>query len=183
MILSDTSIKKHLEKGEIKITPDFKYSNIRPTGIRLHLNQEILIPKNDIVIDLSHPKKDLYSKHNIINNQFILKPQQMILASSIEQIKTNNKLVCFIDGRSTIARLGVFVHCSSTTFDNIHNEERSVVFEIYNCGKFSIILDYEMPIGLLSFIKLLSPIYQNSQDQYQNQKTVLQPNLNFKNIK
>lgn len=180
MLLSDTSIKQAIKNNQISIEPKVINSNIRPTGIRLHLGNEILIPNENIVVNLNQHQENLYQRVNLNNTNFILKPHELILASSIEKVKTNNELVSFIDGRSTIARLGMFVHCSSTTFDNIHEEYRSVVFEIYNCGKFSIQLEPNTPIALLSFIKLSSPITQKSQEQYKDQSGVQMPNLKFK---
>lgn len=179
MILSDSAIKKYLKENLISVIPAIPDVDIRPTGIRLHLNNEILIPVENIIVDLNNQTENMYTSVDLVNSPFILKPKEFILAASIEKVKTNNKLVCFIDGRSTIARLGLFVHCSSTTFDNIHEEHRSIVFEIYNCGKFHIKLEYKTPIGLLSFIKLVSPISQKSQQQYKNQESVLMPNLKF----
>lgn len=179
MILSDTSIKKFIKQKFISIRPSVVDSNIRPTGIRLHLGDEISIPNENITVDLNQHQENLYRKINIGNTKYTLKPQELVLASSLEEIKTNNELVCYIDGRSTLARLGLFVHCSSTTFDNIHEEYRTITFEIYNCGKFSVNLQYKSPIAMLSFIQLSSPITQKSQVQYKNQKGAQEPNLKF----
>ena len=39
MMLSDKTIQDYINSGRIKIFPEFHLSNIRPAGIRLHLER------------------------------------------------------------------------------------------------------------------------------------------------
>ena len=180
MFLSDTTIKKYLASGKIKISPPVKEKNIRPTGIRLYLGNEILIPEKNQTIDLEKPVKINYIKKKIPKQGYILKPNQFILASTHEKIMLIPNLVGQLDGRSTIARLGILVHCSSNIIDENHNEPRSIVFEIKNIGNFNIVLKSKMPLAMIAFSKLSESIKQKSQPQYKNQTTVMPPNLTFK---
>src|SRR5437016_984609 len=117
MMLADSTIQKYIQGGTIKVLPAIKASDIRPTGVRLHLGVELLVPEPNQLIDLIHTSKVAFKKIQIGRKGFILDPGSFVLGSSVERIKTSNKLVCQIDGRSTFARLGLGVHCTSTIFD------------------------------------------------------------------
>jgi len=177
MILSDVAIKELINSGEIIINPDYQEKNVRPVGVRLHIANEVLIPTPNQIVDPSKPIDLDYEKRVIPEEGFILKPNMFVLASTYEQIKVPRDVVGKLDGRSTIARLGVQVHCTSDTIDGNHDEPRSIVFEIKNIGVFDIILKPNAPLGMIVFHKLSHPIGQKSQSQYRNQTSVEAPNL------
>lgn len=88
MILSDISIAKHIEDGTITILPEFNKLDIRPTGIRIHLGKDILIPKADQLIDPEMCVDIAYDRVSIPEQGFILKRDAFILASTYEKIMT-----------------------------------------------------------------------------------------------
>ena len=180
MFLSDKTIKEYLILGKIKISPEMEDFNIRPTGIRLHLDKDILIPQPNQVIDFENPNEVKYDRADISIKQYCLKKGDFILCSTIEKIQTTKDLVCILDGRSTTARLGLTIHCTAFTFDNNYDEQRTIVLEISNKGPFDILIKNGIPVGLLLFAKLTDEIQQESQKQYANQTTVMPPNLLFK---
>lgn len=179
MILSDISIKEYIYAGKIQILPDFDEINIRPTGIRLHLAEEILVPINGQTIDLEHPIDIQYNRQIISDTGFLLRPGDFILGSTFESIRTSRDIVGHLEGRSTIARLGLSLHCTSGIIDGNYDEPRSIVLEMKNDGVFKLILKKRMAIGMLIFSELTCPIGQESQSQYRNQNSVLPPNLHF----
>ena len=179
MFLADTTIKEYLKLGKIKILPEINEANIRPTGIRLHLDSEILIPEPNQLIDFDHPNEVKYTKKDISLDKYCLKKGDFILSSTIERIQTTKDLVCILDGRSTTARLGLTVHCTAFTIDNNYDELITIVLEISNKGPFDILIKRGIPIGQILFALLTDKIEQNSQMQYVNQTKVLPPNLLF----
>jgi len=82
-----------------------------------------------------------------------------------------------LDGRSTVARLGLSVHCTSQIIDGNFDEPRTVVLEIKNNGNFNIVLRPMMAVAMISFSELSTPIEQKSQSQYKGQNSVAPPNL------
>lgn len=180
MFLADKTIKEYIKLGKIKASPTIKNSDIRPTGIRLHLDKNILIPLPNQIIDFEKPNEVQYDSADISKNQYCLKKGDFLLCSTIEKIQTSKDLVCILDGRSTTARLGLTIHCTAFTFDNNHDELRTIVLEISNKGPFDILIKDGIPIGLLLFARLSDEIEQESQKQYANQITVMPPNLLFK---
>jgi len=177
MILSDVEIKEYIQANKITISPEFHEKNIRPAGIRLHLADELLIPEKNQVVDLMENTEVRYNKQTIPKEGFMLKPGMFILASTLEQIKVPRNIVGKLDGRSTVARLGMQIHCSSDIMDGNHDEPRTIVLEIKNIGVFDIILRSKAPVGMLVFHKLSKPIEQKSQSQYRNQTGVQGANL------
>lgn len=182
MILSDTSIAQYIENELISMKPFFDPKQLRPVGIRVHLNHDILIPTPNQTIDLTNSKvkAPVYQKVDLKTQPLVLNPRSFVLGSTIESFKVDSTLICRLDGRSTLARLGLIVHCTATVIDSIHTEYRSVVLEIANLGNSTVIIPNEYPIGMLTFEKTSSPMSGFSvQNQYQGQMGTTSPNLDF----
>ncbi len=177
MIFSDQTIKEFILAGKIKIFPEFDLSNIRPAGIRLHLGSELLIPVSPQTVDLNSQDTVQYDRIAIPSDGFILKPGQFVLGSTHERFRVPLNVVCHVDGRSTVARLGLAIHCTSGMIDGNYEEARSIVLEIQNQGPFDLVLKAKTALALLSFAQLTTNIEQSTQKQYQGQEGVEGPNL------
>ena len=92
----------------------------------------------------------------------------------------DSHILGFVDGRNTLARLGIIIHCSSNTLDGNSNEFRSIVIEIKNSGPFEVVIPYAYPIGMILFQVTNIPSDTDLiQSQYKGQKGVMGPNLSF----
>ena len=151
MILSDITIKELIDSGQIIILPDFDQKNIRPVGIRLHLGNEILIPEANQTVDLSGSTDLDYEKVTLDAAGYTLNPNQFILGTTYERFQVPRNIVCHIDGRSTVARLGLSIHCTATIVDGNFDEARTVVLEIKNIGPTNLILKPHLAIAMLTF--------------------------------
>jgi histidine triad (HIT) family protein len=112
-------------------------------------------------------------------NGYLLKPGKFALACTAEAIQVGPHLICSLDGRSTVARLGLFVHCSSTTLDNVVSNSRTIVLELYNAGPYTIRLKPGAPIGQFQFTKLIGEISVLDQPQYAGQNGPVTPEIAF----
>jgi|TARA_B110000438_G_scaffold67833_2_gene68210 dCTP deaminase len=107
MILSGLEIKKRIGK-DIEIDP-FTKSQINPNSYNLKLHNELLAYKEE-VFDM---KKPLSTEKIIIPEEGLtLKPNKLYLGRTVEYTKTKN-LVPMLEGRSSIGRLGLFVHVTA----------------------------------------------------------------------
>jgi len=107
MILSGKQIREKLGT-EILIDP-FTESQLNPNSYNLTLHNELLVYTNP-VLDM---KKENKTEHIIIGTEgFILEPQRLYLARTTEYIRTDY-YIPVLEGRSSIARLGLFVHVSA----------------------------------------------------------------------
>lgn len=107
MILSGIEIKNHIGK-EIIIEP-FSKEKLNPNSYNLSLHNELLTYDEDI-LDFKKPNKT--TKHIISKNGFLLKPNKLYLGRTKEYTKTKT-YVPMLEGRSSIGRLGVFVHITA----------------------------------------------------------------------
>lgn len=181
MILSHVAIERALDEGKILVLPAVEKKNIRPVGLRLHLGKYILIPEPHQTASLTEPTELKYKTVDITQEEFYLEPGAFILGSTYEQIQTSRNILPLLDGRSTVARLGLTTHITAAVIDGAFEAYHAVTLEIKNVGNFRIRLKEKDPIALLLFVELKDPVTQELQSQYkETAHTVAPPNLHFK---
>jgi dCTP deaminase len=108
MILSGIEIENHLKNGYIEITP-FEKSQINPNSYNLRLYNKLLVYTDDI-LDM---KKPLNTTEIVIpENGLILQPGKLYLGRTFEHTSTN-KFVPMLEGRSSVGRLGIYIHITA----------------------------------------------------------------------
>lgn len=177
MILSDKTLINYLKSGKIEITPIVSQEDIRPAGIRVHLSDEILIPIPGQTVDLQNPSDLEYERLSIRDESYTLEPGGFILAATKEKIKTSRDILTVLDGRSTIARLGLTTHITAGVLDGTMYTPQSPVLEIKNVGVFNIKLRYDDPIALVCFHTLSEKVVQEELPKYTAQEKVQVPAL------
>lgn len=80
---------------------------------------------------------------------FFLHPGELALAVTLESVTIPDDLVGWLDGRSSLARLGLMVHVTAHRIDP--GWQGCIVLEFYNSGKLPLALRPGMLIGALSF--------------------------------
>ena len=107
MILSGLEIKKRLG-SDIHIDP-FNENQLNPNSYNLKLHNKLMYYEDE-VFDM---KKELKTSSLIIPKEgLILKPNKLYLGRTKEHTKTQN-LVPMLEARSSIGRLGLFVHITA----------------------------------------------------------------------
>jgi dCTP deaminase len=107
MILSGSEIKARLGT-DIRIDP-FSEDQLNPNSYNLRLHSELLVYE-EIVLDMRRPIR--YRRIQIPPEGLVLQPNQMYLGRTMEYTETRN-LVPMLEGRSSIGRLGMFVHITA----------------------------------------------------------------------
>lgn len=108
MILSGLEIKRQIELGNIAISP-FDESCINPNSYNLKLHNELLV-YTDNVLDM---KKPLSTQKIIIpEDGLVLYPGKLYLGRTHEKTSTN-LYVPMLEGRSSIGRLGLYIHVTA----------------------------------------------------------------------
>ncbi|MDR1001089.1 MAG: dCTP deaminase [Clostridiales bacterium] len=107
MILSGREIKKRLGM-EIIIDP-FENNLLNPNSYNLRLFNELLVYDED-VLDMKHPNKTKTIR--IPPEGLILEPGALYLGRTLEYTETD-KLVPMLEGRSSVGRLGLFIHVTA----------------------------------------------------------------------
>ncbi len=107
MILSGKEIKKKLGK-EIRIEP-YNEKQLNPNSYNLKLHNELLVYEND-VLDM---KKENKAKRIVIPPEgLLLEPNKLYLGRTKEYTRTDS-YVPMLEGRSSIGRLGLFIHVTA----------------------------------------------------------------------
>ncbi|MCL2400315.1 MAG: dCTP deaminase [Defluviitaleaceae bacterium] len=107
MILSGRMIKERLGK-DIIIDP-FDEKSLNPNSYNLKLHNELLIYDEDC-LDMKKPNKT--KSLTIPPEGLILEPGTLYLGRTMEYTETNN-CVPMLEGRSSVGRLGLFVHVTA----------------------------------------------------------------------
>ena len=154
---SRVDIIKAVKRGKIYIE-NFSESNLQPNSYKLHLDDEFAIPKKGKV----EPHKtsdytDFYDKKN--SNVFVFKPGTFILARSEEKLALSKYVGAFVNGRTTLARLGISVTQTAPIIQSGHGvpKPRKIIFEMFNAGPFEVTLRSSMVISEICFYELDTP--------------------------
>ncbi len=107
MILSGLEIKKQLGKN-IFIDP-YNENQINPNSYNLRLSDELLVYDTEI---LDMKKANNFRKICIPDEGIVLEPNTLYLGRTVEYTRTEN-YVPMLEGRSSIGRLGLFIHVSA----------------------------------------------------------------------
>ncbi|MBU0898695.1 MAG: dCTP deaminase [Nanoarchaeota archaeon] len=189
MILPDHEIKKLLAEGKIKIEPlSDPELQIQPAGVDLRLSNKFRVFKLSSIpfIDTKKQAEDYTEVIEVDDEKgFIIHPGEFVLGSVKEYIKISDDLVGSVDGRSSLGRLGISIHTTSSSINP--GWEGTLVLEISNIGKMPVVLYPGMRIAKLALHKLSSPAerpYNVRKTKYHGQDVVQESKVHedFTNI-
>ena len=110
MILGSMALRHQLEVGGLVVTP-FVKTAVQPTSIDLHLADDFLIPKSnamDGALIYTDPKRPV--EYSEVTAPDILIPAfGFLLARTRERVSLDENLTGFVEGRSSVGRLGLFI--------------------------------------------------------------------------
>lgn len=147
-ILCDRDIRKALDKGHIEIKPPPPDERISTSAVDLTLATEFRRwnlepqPGLQVVVDPSDPKysyTDISEKHTLLitpdgDGSIVLRHGDFVLAQTEEWVSfpRKHRLAARVEGRSSLARLGVAVHLTAPTIHSGFNGK--ITLEITNQG-------------------------------------------------
>ena len=182
MILTDREIKLAIEKDQIKIDPRPKPNAFSSTAVDLTLDPhvtEFALPGGglEVVIDPGHvdfnPETTLakvtVQKEVDPMDGYLLQPKHLVLAWTKEYVTllSHNRIAARIEGKSSLARLGLGVHVTAPT---IHaGFSGQIRLEMINHGKVPIRLRVGMRICQLIFEQTLGTPDKGYQGQFSGQ--------------
>lgn len=171
MILSGKEIKKHLGK-DIAIEP-FEEEQLNPNSYNLRLHNELLVYEN-YILDMKKENKAV--KLVIPPEGFTLEPNKLYLGRTLEYTRTDS-FVPMLEGRSSIGRLGLFVHVTAGFGD--------VGFS----GYWTLEMYCIQPIRIYAGVEICQIYYHSIEGDYDNYKSGkyqnnagIQPSLLFKDF-
>src|SRR5690554_3969486 len=109
MMLSNEDIKRALKSGQLVINP-FRDDFVRAAGITLHLGPNLMKPVPGTVVDIKRGIMPEYKEIIITPEKpYELQPGEFILGHTFQTVTVGQSLGFFIEGRSTLARLGLTI--------------------------------------------------------------------------
>jgi len=166
MRLSDGDIEQRLQDNSIVITPEPGDDAIAGISVDLRLDHRFRVFSNNSVthLDLSGDRHQLERDIDRIMSKEIeilgddalfIHPGELVLGATLEAVQVPDDLVGWLDGRSSLARLGLMVHVTAGRIDP--GWDGQIVLEFYNNGKLPLALRPGMVICAMSFETLTSP--------------------------
>ncbi|HAY80464.1 MAG TPA: dCTP deaminase, partial [Planctomycetaceae bacterium] len=171
MILSGDEIRNRIG-GDIVIEP-FNDAQLNPNSYNLTLHNEVMTYE-EVVLDMRQPNR--IRRIAIPDEGMVLSPNQLYLARTAERTETHN-LVPMIEGRSSIGRLGLFVHVTAGFGD------------VGFCGHWTLEMFAIQPVRIYPGIPICQIFYHEitgniqeyCSDKYQN-ATDIQPSLLYREL-
>lgn len=150
-LLADYEIEHEIKIGGIKIQP-FDKSLLNPNSYDVRICNDILSYNDDsknLIIDPYNQNTINFGLIRKNYQNFTIKPYEFILARTVEKISLKPHIVCQVQGKSSIGRLGLIVHTVAGYCDS--GFEGTITLELFNCNKRPILIHSGMRIAQLTF--------------------------------
>lgn len=178
MILSDSKILEEMAKGNIVIEP-FDRKCLGSNSYDVHLGDTLFCYSQLNCIDAAKDNPGHFL--HIPSHGFELAPRRLYLASTLEYTETRD-FVPYVDGKSSVGRLGVFIHATAgrgdSGFCNHWTLEMSVVEPVR--------IYAGMPIGQLTYHamlgEVLEPYDKKASAKYNGRNPLPMPSAMYKNF-
>jgi dCTP deaminase len=157
MILTDRELLVEINDGNIRFEPDIdRARQIQDASVDVRLGRTLRIPQelpNVVIQPTDRITPNLYGEEEAMaDDGFILRPNRLVLGATYEKIMLPLYLAGRLEGRSSLARLGISVHLTSGHI--APGFSRPVVLEIVNFGVNPVMLKPLMYIAQVVFEKV-----------------------------
>jgi dCTP deaminase len=174
MVLSDVDFLAAYERGDIQIspTPDFD-SQLGACSLDLRLGTEFRVferARTPMIDPRGQINWDDFTRIITIpdDEPFIMHPQELVLAATIEEITLPADMLGRLEGRSSLGRLGIIVHGTAPMF--FPGFTGRCVMELGNIGPMPVALYPGMRICSMTFEKISSPSSRPYKGKYSGQQ-------------
>jgi len=168
MIYSDISLRTLQEQGYLP-----KQVYIGPSSVDLTLSNSFCVmdsPNEEYVLDAL----DEQSFHYWVEDTIVLAPMEFVLASTNEEIGVPVDCAAYVEGRSSVGRMGVQVQNAGFIDAGFRGQ---ITLELQNQSKFPIRLSSGMRICQLVYVQMTSPSSSPYNGKYQFQKGATESRL------
>lgn len=164
MILSDKTIEKMLSDKSLTITP-LSDGQIQPASVDIRLGNTFSVVEDSSLGILNLENEIKYK--TITADRYILLPNQFVLATTMEYFALPDDLTAFVEGRSSLGRMGLFIQNAGWVDPGFEGE---ITLELYNANRCAIELKAGRRVGQLVFAKLDDKARNPYNGKYQGQK-------------
>ncbi len=166
MRLSDQHIIEAMDQGRIAVEPRPADDSISGVSVDLRLGDRLRVFSSHTTphIDLSGTREEMnHAIDKVMSDEiviaddeaFFLHPGELALGVTLESVTLPDDIVGWLDGRSSLGRLGLMVHVTAHRIDP--GWSGNIVLEFFNSGKLPLALRPGMSIGAISFETMSGP--------------------------
>lgn len=167
MILSDQTLKEMIKSGHLVVDPIDEQS-IQPASIDCRLGDHFLIVEQNQMDVITLDSKIQYRE--ITSDTITIPPHTFLLATTQEYIEVPNDLTAFVEGRSSIGRIGLFIQNAGWVDPGFKGR---ITLELYNANSLPIRLQAGKRICQLVFCKMDRAAEKPYQGKYQGQRATM----------
>lgn len=164
MILSDKTIINMLHEKTLKIEP-LEQGQIQPASVDVRLGNTFSVVEDSAngIITL-----DTEIKYKTITmDRYLILPGQFVLATTMEYFSLPNNLTAFVEGRSSLGRMGLFIQNAGWVDPGFEGE---ITLELFNANRCAIELIAGRRVGQLVFAQMDNDALNPYRGKYQKQK-------------
>ncbi len=164
MTLSDGTLKQYLDDGTLVIDPHDD-SSIQAASVDFRLGNKFLVIEHNAMDIITLDSEIKY--RSIESDTFVLPAHTFVLATTMEYIKLPSHITAFVEGRSSVGRMGLFIHNAGWIDPGF---EGNVTLELYNANSLPIKLQAGRRICQFVFSMLDKPAVHPYQGKYKGQR-------------
>lgn len=164
MILSDKTILQMLQTKELTITP-LAPGQVQPASVDIRLGSTFSIVEDSPTGVITMDKEIQYK--TIQSDTYTLLPNQFVLATTMEYFELPDNLTAFVEGRSSLGRMGLFIQNAGWVDPGFRGE---ITLELYNANRCAIELRAGRRVGQLVFAEMDEAALNPYHGKYQGQR-------------
>lgn len=149
-MLVDHQISEAIAKGKLEIDP-YDPQRLQPASYDLTLDRYFRTyddHKRHVIDPMSDERRTILHEMDI-DQPFRLSSRSFALASTFERVALPANMIGRIEGKSSLARMGIFIHVTAGFIDP--GFTGFVTLELFNAAPFPILLYPFMPICQIGF--------------------------------
>ncbi len=164
MILSDKTLQSMIKTGDLVVEP-LTPESIQPASVDCRLGTHFLVVEDFNMTSIDMDSEVKYREFE--GDTITIPPHTFLLATTMEWVKLPNDLTAFVEGRSSIGRLGLFIQNAGWVDPGF---EGNITLELYNANSLPITLKAGRRICQLVFCKMDQEALNPYRGKYQGQK-------------
>lgn len=153
-----------IASGELVVTP-IDEKSIQPASIDCRLGDHFLIVEQNQMDIITLDAEIKYRE--ITSDSITIPPHSFLLATTQEYVEVPNNLTAFVEGRSSIGRIGLFIQNAGWVDPGFKGR---ITLELYNAGSLPIKLQAGKRICQLVFCSMDQSAENPYTGKYQGQK-------------
>lgn len=164
MILSDGTLLWMMEEGTLSISP-LTREQVQPASVDIRLGDTFSVVEDTSGGVVSMAQEIRYKQ--LRADRYLLLPGQFVLATSVEYVTLPDDVTAFVEGRSSLGRMGLFIQNAGWVDPGFSGE---ITLELFNANRCAIELQAGRRVGQLVFARMDASALHPYRGKYQGQR-------------